>query len=312
MSNYYEILGVSKDASQDEIKKAYRKLAVEYHPDKNPNGGEKFKEISAAYDIIGDEEKRRIYDQQNSNPFGNGGWGGNPFNMDDLFGNMFRGGFGQKQNKTPDKVIEVQMGVLDLFKGLDKQITYNRKISCGECKGTGGNRVSCQDCGGQGYKTQRGGTGLFTQIIRTICSSCGGNGSRLINACHSCGGSGNKESVETINLNFPTNIDDGQMLKVHQRGDIINNNVGDLIVKLRIIPQNNFEKSDNDLVYNAYFTLDDLKKDSFDIPHPDGLLSINFLKEFNTQIPLRVRGKGFRSNAIGDLIIKMNVKYTRN
>lgn len=311
MSNYYEILGVSKDASQDEIKKAYRKLAVEYHPDKNPNGTEKFKEISSAYDTLGDEDKRRDYDMRNSNPF-NGGFGGNPFNMDDIFGNMFGGGFGQRQNRTPEKIIEVQIGAIDSFKGVNKEINYSRKLKCEPCNGLGGNRVTCNDCKGQGFKTQQAGTGLFQQIIRTTCGSCGGSGSKLTNVCYSCSGTGTKDSMESIKITFPKNISDGQIMKVPQKGDVIRNVVGDLLLKIKIVPQNNFEKIENDLVYNAFFSLDDLKKDNFDVPHPDGTMSIKFLKEFNSQIPLRVRGKGYTTNYTGDLIIKMNVKFTRD
>ena len=129
MNNYYEILGVSKDASQEDIKKAYRKLSLEFHPDRNPNGEDKFKEISSAYNVVGDKDKRKEYDAQLNNPFGR--MGGRQFhesNIDDLFSQMFGGRHGQQQRTSvPDKVIEVQVNTLESYNGVSKTITYNKK-----------------------------------------------------------------------------------------------------------------------------------------------------------------------------------------
>lgn len=313
MSNYYEILGVSKDASQEEIKKAYRKLAIQYHPDKNPDGAEKFKEIAAAYDVIGDENKRKQYDTQQSNPFMNGGFRGNPFqgsNIDDLFSQMF-GGQNMNPNRQPEKIIDVEIGVVDSYNGITKTINYSRKINCDDCGGSAGDKSMCPNCNGQGYLTQRAGTGMFTQIVRTICGACSGSGFKITNACYTCKGTGNKQIFENISISFPNNIENGQTLRVAGKGDIIGNIVNDLYLRVKIVPQNNFERNGYDLIYNAYFNLEDLSKEELVIPHPSGEVSIKMPKEFNTQTPLRVKQKGFVGRMIGDLYIRMIVKFTR-
>ena len=158
MEDFYQILGVNENASQDEIKKAYRKLAVEHHPDK---GGDenKFKKISEAYDTIGDENKRSQYNNQRRNPFANMGGGGfNPF--EDMFNQMHT----QRRRSVPDKVIEVIIGALESFNGSDKTINYVRESKCGGCNGNGGERINCGACNGEGFIIQRIGTGLFVQI----------------------------------------------------------------------------------------------------------------------------------------------------
>ena len=164
MEDFYQILGVNQNATQDEIKKAYRKLAVEHHPDK---GGDenKFKKISEAYDTIGDENKRNQYNNQKRNPFANMGGGGfNPF--EDMFNQMHS----QRKRAVPDKIVEVVVGAVESYKGSEKNITYNRSHNCGGCNGTGGERINCGTCGGNGFVTQQIGTGLFTQIIRQTCN----------------------------------------------------------------------------------------------------------------------------------------------
>jgi molecular chaperone DnaJ len=319
MKNYYEILGVSKDATPEEIKKTYRKLALEHHPDK---GGDetKFKEIAVAYETLGDDSKRKQYDHQLNNPFANK-MGGGPFggqSMDDILNQMFGSSFGQhqqQQRRAPEKVIEVEIGVLDSYNGVTKNITYSKLNPCNSCNGQGGDRVSCYTCSGQGFVIQRAGTGMFTQIVKTHCPTCNGNGFRINNPCFNCAGNGCKETIETININFQRNINDGQMLKVPQKGDYVNGMIGDLILRVKLTPQNNFEKSNMDLVYNVFFTLEELNKEGFEIPHPQGKVFVKFPKEFNTQVPLRLRQKGFVNDfagLMGDLFVKMNVKYTRD
>jgi len=319
MKNYYEILGVSKDASQEDIKKAYRKLALQHHPDK---GGDEslFKEISVAYENVGDENKRREYNHKLDNPMaGMFGGGRNPFgdgNIDDILNQMFSGGFGgrqqQQQRRTPEKLVDVELSVVDSFKGVDKEITYSRKTDCNGCGGSGGQRSGCVTCGGQGFVMQRAGTGMFTQVIRTVCNQCNGNGYVLINKCNTCFGSGGKDIVEKIRVTIPRGVESGQMLRLSQKGDFIQGMMGDLILRINLVNKDGFEKNGNDLIYNAFFTLDDLKNNDFEIPHPDGNVSVKFPKDFNTQIPLRLRAEGFTTHMTGDLYVKMNVKYTRS
>jgi molecular chaperone DnaJ len=303
MEDFYQILGVSENASQDEIKKAYRKLAVEHHPDK---GGDenKFKKISEAYDTIGDENKRSQYDNQRRNPFANMGGGGfNPF--EDMFNQMHT----QRKRAVPDKIVEVVVGAVESYKGGEKSITYNRDHNCGGCNGSGGERITCSTCGGQGVITQQIGTGLFTQIIRQSCGSCGGRGFSYKTTCGICHGKTTTSNVETISIKLPNGIDEGQFLRVQGKGDFKDGMYGNLVVRIKIVPENNFEKSMDDLIYNAYFDLNSLKEDTVKVPHPLGEISIKLPGEFDTSKPLRVKGKGYHNR--GDLYIKLFVKFKR-
>jgi len=303
MEDFYQILGVSENASQDEIKKAYRKLAVEHHPDK---GGDenKFKKISEAYDTIGDENKRSQYDNQKRNPFANMGGGGfNPF--EDMFNQMHT----QRKRAVPDKIVEVVVGAVESYKGGEKSITYNRDHNCGGCNGSGGERITCSTCGGQGVITQQIGTGLFTQIIRQSCGSCGGRGFSYKTTCGICHGKTTTSNVETISIKLPNGIDEGQFLRVQGKGDFKDGMYGNLVVRIKIVPENNFEKSMDDLIYNAYFDLNSLKEDTVKVPHPLGEISIKLPGEFDTSKPLRVKGKGYHNR--GDLYIKLFVKFKR-
>jgi molecular chaperone DnaJ len=314
--NYYETLGISKDATQEDIKKAYRKLAIQHHPDK---GGDenKFKEIAVAYETLGDETKRQQYNYKLDNPNANM-FGGNPFegpSMDDIFSQMFGDRFGrqQQQRRAPDKVIEVQISVLETYNGTTKNINFSRKTPCDVCSGNGGDKAVCNTCNGNGHIVQRAGTGMFTQIITSACPTCSGSGYTVKNACHGCLGTGSKNIIENLNITFPKNVDNGQMLRVPQKGDFHQGMNGDLILRVIIVNDNGFEKSSNDLIYNVFFNLEDLNKNDFEVPHPDGKISVKFPKEFNTQIPLRIKYKGFvNGNNIGDLYIKMNVKFTKS
>lgn len=306
MNNYYEILGVSKDATQEDIKKTYRKLALQYHPDKNPEGGDKFREISEAYETLSDTTKRQEYDYKLENPQ----MGNNFNNLNDMF-NQFFNRRGNNNRGVTDKIIEVNVGVLESFRGSNKTINYTRKDKCNTCNGGGGDKTTCQSCNGHGYFEERVGIGLFTQIRRIMCQTCHGNGFTLENKCYSCQGHGTTDKMETFSIKLPQNIDDGQMLKIANKGDYFNNMVGDVILKINLIPEENFEKVGNDLVYNSFFNLEELQQNEFMVPHPDGNLNVKFPKEFNTQVPLRIKNKGFKTNPVGDLYIRMNVKFKR-
>lgn len=303
MEDYYQILGVNQNATQDEIKKSYRKLAVEHHPDK---GGDenKFKKISEAYDTLGDETKRSQYDNQQRNPFaGMGGGGFNPF--EDMFSQMRS----QRKRAVPDKIVEIIVGAVESYNGSEKNITYSRKHNCAGCNGTGGEKINCSSCGGNGFITQQIGTGLFTQIIRQNCNYCEGRGFSYKTTCGTCHGSTTTSSTETISIKLPNGIDEGQFIRIQGKGDFKDGMYGNLVVKVKIVPENNFEKSMNDLIYNAYFDLESLKLENITVPHPLGDISIKLPSEFDTSKPLRVKSKGY--GGIGDLYIKLFVKFKR-
>jgi len=304
--NYYDILGVSETATQDEIKKVYRKLAKENHPDAGGDE-EKFKQIAEAYDTIGDENKRQEYDMRRKNPFH--GMGGN----DDMFQHMFNQAFGNRQqNRVHDLVIDTELKVTESYLGAKKEITYRRKLKCDPCNGSGGERKVCPTCNGQGSVIRQMGSGMFIQMVQVACNTCSGHGKVITNPCHVCNGAGTKDEMKTVEVQLPVGIDEGQFIRLQGVGDFRNGVYGNLVVRIKLISDNNFEKYGPHLVYNAYFTLDDLKKADFEIPHPNGTVRLRFPKVFDTTKPLRVKSKGFKGEVIGDLLVNQNVRFERD
>jgi DnaJ-class molecular chaperone len=232
-----------------------------------------------------------------------GGGGFNPF--EDMFNQMHS----QRKRAVPDKIIEVVVGAVESYKGNEKTITYDRNHKCGGCNGAGGDKINCSTCNGSGVITHQIGTGLFTQIVRTHCGSCSGKGFTYRTTCGTCHGNTTTSSKETVSIKLPHGIDEGQFLRVQGKGDFKDGMYGNLVVKVKIIPENNFEKSMDDLVYNAYFDLNTIKQDTVKVPHPLGEISIKLPSEFDTSKPLRVKSKGYHSR--GDLYIKLFVKFKR-
>lgn len=306
--NYYNILGVSEDATQDEIKKTYRKLAKENHPD---IGGdeETFKKISLAYDTIGDETKRQQYDFERKNPFG-GGFGGGDFN--DIFNSFFNQGYRSNEQKRHTTTINLTIGALESYNGGKKTITYKRKNKCETCDGSGGDKRNCLGCNGQGSVVREININGFTQHIRTNCNHCNGVGKIITNPCFVCNGSSVKDEIKNVDISLPHGIDDGQFLRLKDLGDYRNGNYGDLIIRVAVQKEGEFEKYGNTLIYNLFLSLDEFKKDSFTIPHPEGSLTIKFPKVIDTSKPLRVKGKGFKGQVIGDMIINQYLKFHKD
>jgi molecular chaperone DnaJ len=305
MDNFYNTIGVNETATQDEIKKAYRKLAIEHHPDK---GGDenKFKKISEAYDTLGDEIKRSQYDNQRQNPFNNMGGGGfNPFE------DLFKGAFHTQRRRTvPDKVIEVQISALESFIAGDKVISYSRQHMCNDCVGQGGDRDTCNVCNGDGFIVQKIGGSMFSQVVRQTCNKCKGNGFSYKKTCGTCHGQTTRSETESIKIKLPHGIDDGQFLRLQGKGDYKDGMYGNLVIRVKVMSENNFEKLGDDLIYNAYFDLDGLRSDNLEIPHPQGNISIKLPTQFDTSKPLRVKSKGY--NNVGDMFVKLFVRFNRN
>lgn len=308
MSNYYEILGISKDASQDDIKRAYKKLAFQYHPDRNPEEGDKFKDIASAYDVLGDENKRKEYDYKLNNPFGSG----NNMSYEDIFNQMFGGQretqFNMRRKSAPDKIIRVQVSPIESYKGIDKTIHYMKDNHCNICNGSGGDQQACSTCGGAGFQIKTFGTGFMMQQIRTACASCGGRGYTLIHRCYSCDGRGVKPASHEVTVKLPVGCDNGQFLKLADLGDFRNGEYGDLVIQIEMITKDGFEKMNNDLIYTLFLNYQELSSDKYVIPHPDGELNMVAPKLFDTSKPLRLRGKGYQG---GDMYVKLNVKFER-
>jgi molecular chaperone DnaJ len=307
--NYYSILGVSETATQDEIKKAYRKLAKENHPD---IGGDEelFKKISVAYDIIGDENKRKEYDMKRNNPFS---MGGDSFDIHSIFEQMMGG---KPKPKAADKIFNINITVSESFFGVKKEISLSNFDICNPCNGTGGTKKVCETCKGNGVVIQMFGTGMFRQQFQTQCPSCNGLGSTILNACNTCKGQGASKKEEKIQVNIPRSVDNGDFLRISQKGDY-NPNLkmrGDLILKVNLIDEDKYEKVGIDLIYTKKINpLNLLLDDSMVIEHPEGDLSVKVPEKVNTEKPLRIMGKGFKTqNGDGNFYIKIVVEKEQN
>ena len=304
--NFYQVLGVGETATQEEIKKAYRKLAVQHHPDKG-GSEETFKNISVAYDTLGDENKRRDYDNRKNNPFqgmGGGGFGG----FEDLFENIFHT---QRKRNVPETILDLNIGVLESYNAVDKIINYFRKHACNTCSGTGGERIRCSRCNGEGFINLRQGTGLFMQVTRHVCDVCQGNGHMITKKCVTCNGQSTISTTESISIKLPHGVDTGQSFRIQGKGDFSNGVYANLVLRLNVIPEKDFEKNGNDLIFNQFFNLEDLNKTTIEVPHPSGNISITLPEDFDTSRPLRIKSKGFRINGEGDLYVKQHVRFKR-
>lgn len=309
MKNYYEILEIEEQANTEEIKKQYRKLSKQFHPDVNPSGGERFKEIAEAYEVLGDPQKRQQYDAQKNNPFGGGGF-------EDIFSQMFGGNnpFGgnpfqqRRQPTAPPKIIKLPISPIESYLGSNKKIQFTKEDQCMGCLGSGGEQKTCNSCGGSGATIKTFGTGFMVQQIRTTCDTCGGKGAILVHRCNKCQGKGTKTSQQQLEIKLPVGIDSGQFMKLQGYGDFTNGVVGDLVVQVEVVPQDNFEKMNNDLIYTMFLNYEELMKDSYSIPHPTGELSVKSPKKFDTSVPLRLRGKGYNG---GDMYVKIQVRFEK-
>jgi molecular chaperone DnaJ len=252
--NPYEILGVDKNANADEIKKAYRKLSKEHHPDKGGNE-DKFKDVAAAYDILSDPQKKQNYDmfgdaKANGNPFAGGGFSGAGFGgFDDFIQSFFTGG-GRRQQQQPQTkkgnniAVHVQMNIIDIMKGADKKITFTKNDKCNSCSGKGGENVAnCGTCNGSGQHINITQTpyGYMQQV--TVCPTCAGDGKVVKNPCKECKGSGTNKKTETISVRVPAGTYHGQQLTMNGAGHHVRDGIpGDLVVIIDEIPDANFKR----------------------------------------------------------------------
>ena len=305
MKDYYKILEVEEKASADEIKKSYRSLSKKYHPDVNPNGTEQFKEIAEAYDVLSNPDKKANYDNSKSNPFQ-----GTPYA--DMFSQMFRNGNSQfkqpRRKNAPDKVIKVQVSPVESYLGSNKELHYVKNNHCHTCNGSGGEQQMCGTCKGQGFEIKTYGTGFMVQQIRSACNTCGGRGYTLVHKCYGCGGQGVKSTANNIKITLPRGIDSGQFLKVENAGDFRNGEYGDLVIQVELVNKDGYEKMNDDLIYNLYLNLEETQQEKYVIPHPDGSLSMEAPRVFDSSRPLRLRGKGYNG---GDMYVKLNVRFER-
>ena len=287
---YYEVLNVSKDASATEIKKAYRKLALKYHPDKNPGdkeAEEKFKIINEAYAILSDDEKRRIYDMYGKEGLKGNAQGFRSSSMDDImdiFNSMFGDAFGfssnsyQKRSSAPyplDLELEINLSFNEAIFGTEKEIEVHYKEPCTECKGTGakdGKLSICNYCGGQGQIVMRQGFMTFAQE----CPKCHGEGKIVTNKCSTCKGVGGITKTETVKVNIPAGIDVGHRLRVPAKGNKnINGNRGDLYIHFDIEEDENFVRDGDDIYIEVpVFFTQILLSEEIEVPSLEGSVTI--------------------------------------
>ncbi len=259
--NPYDVLGVKKDASEKEIKKAYRDLCKEYHPDKGGDA-EKFKEIGSAYEILSDPQKKQQYDafgDAKGNPFGGFG-GGSPFGggfggFDDFISQVFGQTHRQKQRRGMDQVTHVRLTLSEIMTGVKKNITYNRDVKCDSCKGEGGDKSrKCGTCNGAGsvFTSYQTSIGMMQQ--QSKCPDCT-DGFIVENPCNKCNGSGVTRRVENITISIPAGVSTGHM-PVEGGGNEIRNGVtGNLIVRIEEIPEPNFARDGNNLYTDIWISI---------------------------------------------------------
>ena len=273
--DYYDVLGVSKDASQEEIKKAYKKLAKKYHPDLNDGDEEaekKFKKINEAASVLGDEEKRKQYDRQGHEQFkegakrggqgghAGGGYGGFDFSdfqqqggmdLDDLFEMFMGGGRGRrrKQNKGSDLRYDMEITLEEAAFGTENEINVRKRNQCETCDGTGGETKTCSSCDGRGFETTRKRTPLGTVQTRTECNVCQGTGKQVTDECETCGGKGYKNENTSIQVEVPEGVQDGTRLRLRGKGDAgkRGQQPGDLYIFVSVKEHDVFKRDGDDI-----------------------------------------------------------------
>lgn len=335
--DYYEVLGVSKTASDDEIKKAYKKMAIKYHPDRNPDNKEaeeKFKEAAEAYDVLRDPQKRARYDQFGHDAVnGAGGFGGGSMNMDDIFsmfGDIFGGhsgfgGFGgggrarKPQYRGGDLRLKVRMSLQEVSTGVTKKFKVKKKVTCTHCHGSGaegsGATESCPTCHGSGYvvKTQQSIFGMMQ--TQGVCPTCNGEGTIIKNKCKACGGEGVVSGEEVIEVKIPAGVADGMVVNVPGKGHAAKRNgvPGDIQVFVEEEPNKDLLREDNNLIYNLLLDVPTavLGGDA-EIPTIDGRVKIKIEPGTQPGKVVRLRGKGLPAvqgygYGTGDLIVNMSV-----
>ena len=335
--DYYEVLGVSKNASDDEIKNAYKKMAIKYHPDRNPDDKEaeaKFKEAAEAYDVLRDPQKRARYDQFGPEGVnGAGGFGGGGMNMDDIFsmfGDIFggHGGFGgfggggrarKPQYRGGDLRLKVRMTLQEIATGVTKKFKVKKKVACPHCHGSGaegsGATETCPTCQGNGFvvKTQQSIFGMMQ--TQAVCPTCGGEGTIIKNKCKECGGEGVVNGEEVIEVKIPAGVGDGMVVTVTGKGHAARRNgvPGDIQVYIEEEPHKELLREDNNLIYNLLLDVPTaaLGGDA-EIPTIDGKVKIKIEPGTQPGKVVRLRSKGLPAvqgygYGTGDLIVNISV-----
>lgn len=339
--DYYEVLGVSKDASEDEIKKAYRKIAIKYHPDRNPGNKEaeeKFKEAAEAYDVLHDQQKRQQYDQFGFNGPGTGGFGGfggASMNMDDIFsmfGDIFggrAGGFGgfgggghrrPQQHRGSDLRLKVKLSLSEVATGITKKFKVRKDLTCSHCHGSGAEAGSgtetCPTCHGSGVITHTTQSIFGMMQTQGVCPTCNGEGKVIKNKCKHCGGTGVEKGEEVVEINIPAGVAEGMVVNVPGKGNAGQRNGinGDIQVFIEEEENDTFVRDGNNLIYNLLLDFPTAALgDDVEIPTIEGTrLKVKIEPGTQPGKTLRLRGKGLPAvqgydHGKGDLIVQISV-----
>lgn len=342
--DYYEVLGVDKGASADEIKKAYRKLAVKYHPDKNPGdkeAEEKFKEAAEAYSILSDADKRAKYDQfghagvDGATPDFSGGFGDLNDILNDLFGGAFGGGFSgfggfggfgsgsrnQRQQRVyrgRDIRVRVKLTLEEIAKGVEKEISIEKNVPCPECGGKGAKNSSdiktCPACNGTGQVQRVVNSFLGQTVTYSTCQQCGGEGKIITNPCRNCSGSGLVRKRETIKVKIPAGVEAGMQLTIQGEGHAAKNNGinGDLLVVIEELEHPELKREGNNLYHTKVISIPDaILGAEVEIPCLDGSYKVKVEAGTQSGTVVRLRGKGLPTvngyGGTGDMYVKFAV-----
>ena len=335
--DYYDVLGVAKSASDDEIKKAHRKLAKKYHPDlnrDNPEAAEKFKELNEAYEVLSDKDKRARYDQfgfagvdPNYGAGQGGGFGGGfgGFDMGDLgdiFGSFFGGGSSRSRRNAPQRGETIQQRVMLSFEeaafGCEKEITINRTERCEKCEGTGAEKGSsaetCSNCHGSGVVTQTQRTPLGMFQTQAACPNCRGTGKIIRKPCKKCSGTGKTRNSRTLKVKIPAGIDDGQSIQLRGQGNAGSNGgpSGDIIVTIGIRPHPIFTRDGNNVICEIPISFPQAALgDTLQVPTIDGKVEYTIPEGTQTGTVFRLRGKGIQNvngRGRGDQYVRVNIE----
>lgn len=337
--DYYEVLGVSKTATQDELKKAYRKLARKYHPDlnkDNPEAAEKFKECNEAYSVLSDEQKRAQYDQFGPEAFENGGMGGGPgaggfggfggfggSGMEDIF-DMFFGGQGRggrSNNAGPQRGADLRYDMEITFEeaafGVEKEISLKRAERCEHCHGEGaepGSKVeTCPECHGSGYVRFTQNTMFGQMVNERPCSRCHGEGKIISNLCKECGGSGTVKKTKKLKVKIPAGVDNGSRLRVGGEGEagLKGGPSGDLYVYLYVKPHKFFERDGTTVLCEVPINIVQATLGAeIKVPTLDGQVTMKVPEGTQPGKVMRLKGKGIpslRGGGRGDQLVRMKV-----